>query len=307
MLPVYRERLSLRELYDRAECLRELLRECVVCPRECKAQRLEGKFGVCRSTDQLFISSSGPHYGEEPELVGWGGSGTIFFTSCNLKCAYCQNYEISQVRLGHPISIEDLAEIMLRLQDRGCHNINFVTPTHFTPQIVNAVAIAADCGLSIPLVYNCGGYESVRTLRFLDGVIDIYMPDIKYSDNRLAKMYSGAPRYWDSVREAIREMHRQVGDLVINRRGIAQRGLLIRHLVLPNDLAGSRAVLDFVANEISLDSYVNLMDQYRPLNRAYRYRELHRRITSREFWSVVEYARSLGLHRGFEWPVSVLN
>jgi len=255
----------------------------------------------------LFISSAGPHYGEEPELVGWGGSGTIFFTSCNLKCAYCQNYEISQLRLGHPISIEDLAEIMLRLQDRGCHNINFVTPTHFTPQIVKAVAIAADRGLSIPLVYNCGGYESVRTLQFLDGVIDIYMPDIKYSDNRLAKMYSGAPRYWDIVREAIREMHRQVGDLVVDRRGIAQRGLLIRHLVLPNDLAGSRAVLDFVASEISLDSYINLMDQYRPLNRAYRYRELNRRITSGEFWSVVEYARSLGLHRGFEWPVSVLN
>ncbi len=298
--PVYCQRLTLRELKERSERLRELLKECVVCPRECGARRLEGEFGVCRSTDVVMISSAGPHYGEEPPLVGWGGSGTIFFTSCNLKCAFCQNYEISQLRIGQTITAEELAHVMLGLQDRGCHNINLVTPTHFTPQIVQALAIAVQRGLHLPIVYNSSGYESLRTLQLLEDIVDIYMPDIKYSSNDVACRYSGAPDYWDIVRPAIKEMHRQVGDLVIDGRGLAHRGLLIRHLVLPNGLAGSRAVLDFIAKEISLNSYVNIMDQYRPLNRAWRYPELNRCITANEFQDVVSYARSLGLHRGFE-------
>lgn len=301
MMPTYRERLTLRELNERSEALRELLKKCVVCPRECKARRLDGEFGVCRSTDAIVISSAGPHYGEEPPLVGWGGSGTIFFTSCNLKCAFCQNYDISQLRIGETITTEHLAEVMLRLQNRGCHNINLVTPTHFTPQIVEALTIAAERGLALPIVYNCSGYESTRTLELLEDIVDIYMPDIKYSDDETARRYSGAPGYWGIVRVAIKEMHRQVGDLVIDRHGLARRGLLIRHLVLPNGLAGSRAVLDFIAEDISVDSYVNIMDQYRPLNRARRYVELNRRVTSAEFNEVVKYAQSLGLHRGFEF------
>jgi putative pyruvate formate lyase activating enzyme len=307
MVPSYIERLTIHDLYDRAEELWERLDHCILCPRECRARRTCGRYGVCRSTDALTITSAGPHFGEEPPLVGWGGSGTIFLTSCNLKCAFCQNYEISQLRMGHPVSISDLATIMLNLQQRGCHNINLVTPTHFTPHIVKAIAIAAERGLSLPIVYNCGGYESVKTLKLLRDIIDIYMPDIKYSDNLLARKYSGAPNYWDIVQAAVREMQEQVGDLRLTSNGIAFRGLIIRHLVLPNEIAGSRAVLDFIAQEISTDAYVNIMEQYRPTHRAYLVPELNRRITVREFTNVLEYAREVGLHRGFEWPETILN
>lgn len=283
------------------------MRACSLCPRECGARRLEGRYGVCRSTLRLTISSAAPHYGEEASLTGINGSGTIFFTSCNLKCTYCQNYEISHMRLGRPVSSDEIAEIMLRLQRSGCHNINFVTPTHFTPQIVEALVKAVDGGLSIPLVYNCGGYESVQTLRLLGDIIDIYMPDIKYSDNETARRFSGAPRYWDVVRGAIREMQSQVGDLEIDDRGIALRGLLIRHLVLPNRLAGSRAVLEFVSREVSVNSYINIMDQYRPAYGAIRYDELGRTITSSEYEEVLEWASALGLHRGFLHRTDTLN
>ena len=279
--------------------MREMMKECVICPRECGAKRIEGKYGVCRSTIELVISSAAPHYGEESPLVGHRGSGTVFLTSCNLKCLFCQNYDISHMRYGRRITTGQLAEIMLGLQRGGCHNINFVTPTHMTAQIVEAVAVAAEQGLSIPLVYNCGGYESTRTLKLLEDVVDIYMPDIKYADNEIARRYSGAPSYWDVVRPAVLEMHRQVGDLSLDERGIARRGLLIRHLVLPNRLAGSRTVLDFIARNVSLDAYVNIMDQYRPAYRAIRYSELSRGITAKEYNETVEYARRLGLHRGF--------
>lgn len=297
--PAYRSRMSVEELSNRAAELREMMRACSLCPRECGARRLEGRYGVCRSTLRLTISSAAPHYGEEASLTGRNGSGTIFFTSCNLKCTYCQNYDISHMRLGRPVSSDEIAEIMLRLQRSGCHNINFVTPTHFTPQIVEALIKAVDGGLSVPLVYNCGGYESVQTLQLLEDVIHIYMPDIKYSDNETARRFSGAPHYWDVVSEAIREMHSQVGDLEIDDRGIAQRGLLIRHLVLPNRLAGSRAVLEFVSREVSVNSYINIMDQYRPAYRAIRFDELGRTITAREYEEVLELASALGLHRGF--------
>lgn len=307
VLPSYRARLTIEELKNRANELKELMRECMLCPRECGARRLEGKYGVCRSTADVMISSAGPHYGEETPLTGSRGSGTIFFTSCNLKCTFCQNYDISQMRMGRQVSLRELSEIMLRLQRGGCHNINLVTPTHVTPQIVEALVYAAENGLSVPIVYNCGGYESLQALRLLEDVVDIYMPDIKYSDNEAARRFSGAPWYWDVVRLAVQEMHRQVGDLVLDERGIARRGLLIRHLVLPNRLAGSRMVLDFIAQRISVYSYVNIMDQYRPAYRALRYNELSRMIKTREYSEVLEYASRLGLHRGFLWDPASTN
>jgi len=264
------------------------------------ARRSEGETGECHSTDEVIISSIGSHFGEEAPLVGSFGSGTIFFTNCNLACEFCQNFDISHLGIGEKITIEDLAGAMLKLQQRGCHNINFVTPTHFTPQIVDALILAIEKGLELPIVYNCGGYESVETLKLLKDIIDIYMPDIKYSINENALKYSGVQNYWETVKLAIKEMHRQVGDLKISKRGIAQRGLLIRHLVLPNDVAGTKKVINFVADEISIDSYINIMDQYRPAYNANKYEKLNRRITPSEFKEVVDYALSRGLRRGFE-------
>lgn len=300
MFPLYLEKLTPNDLKERSEALYELFVECRICPNECKARRSEGATGKCHSTDEVIISSVGPHFGEEPPLVGSFGSGTIFFTNCNLSCKFCQNYDISQLGRGEKVSIEDLAGAMLKLQQRGCHNINFVTPTHFTAQIVEALIIAVEKGLEIPIVYNCGGYESVETLKLLEDIIDIYMPDIKYSIDENAIKYSGIKNYWEVVTNAVKEMHRQVGDLKISKRGIAQRGLLIRHLVLPNDVAGSKKVFDFVADEISTDSYINIMDQYHPAYNAYKYEKLNRRITPSEYKEVVDYASNKELKRGFE-------
>lgn len=293
------EKLTPAELNSRADTLQNMLEECRLCPNECSVNRLAGETGNCHSTDEVVISSYGPHFGEEPELVGLYGSGAIFFTNCNLSCIYCQNYDISQLGIGNRISIDELANIMISLQSRGCHNINLVTPTHFVPQIVEALIIAIEKGLEIPLVYNCGGYESVETLRLLEDIIDIYMPDIKYSDNEIATRLSGIKNYWNVVRSAIKEMHRQVGDLHIDRKGIAKRGLLIRHLVLPNNLAGSEKVIDFIADEISRETYLNIMDQYHPAFKAAEDKKLKRRIKPDEYERVVEYARFKGLHRGF--------
>lgn len=275
------------------------MKECRICPRECGARRLEGRYGVCHATDQVFISGAAPHFGEETVLVGRHGSGTIFFSSCNLKCLFCQNYDISHLRSGQPVTTDELAALMLSLQAMGCHNINLVTPTHFTAQIVQALARATERGLHIPIVYNCGGYESVETLALLDGIVDIYMPDIKYSDNRMAKKWSGVSDYWDVVRLAVKEMHRQVGDLRTDGWGIARRGLLVRHLVLPNNIAGSKAVLEFVARQLSAETYINIMDQYHPAFKARNLPPLNRRIRLDEYDRVVGYARALGLHRGF--------
>ncbi len=298
-LPAYRSRLTIGELTGRAAGLRELMRKCTLCPHNCEARRLDGRYGVCRSTADAVITSAGPHYGEEAPLTGSRGSGTIFFTSCNLKCTFCQNYDISQMRLGRRVSTLELAEIMLRLQQGGCHNINLVTPTHMVPQFVEALIHSVKRGLSLPIVYNCGGYESVSLLKLLEDIVDIYMPDIKYSDNEVARKFSGAPGYWDIVRSAVKEMHRQVGNLVVDAKGIAERGLLIRHLVLPNGLSGSSAVLDFISREVSASTYVNIMDQYRPAYRALRYNELSRTIKQSEYREVLEYAMQVGLHRGF--------
>lgn len=300
MIPLYLEKLTISDLRQRAEKLHQLLIECKICPNECMAKRTEGETGECHSTDEVIISSVGPHFGEEPPLVGSHGSGTIFFTNCNLSCEFCQNYDISHLGIGEKISTTDLAGAMLQLQQRGCHNINFVTPTHFTPQIVDALILAIEKGLELPIVYNCGGYESIETLKLLEDIIDIYMPDIKYSIDENAFKYSGVQNYWETVKSAVKEMHRQVSDLKISKRGIAQRGLLVRHLVLPNDVVGSKAVIDFIADEISTDTYLNIMDQYRPAYHASKYEKLNRRITPSEYKKVVDYALSKGLKKGFE-------
>jgi putative pyruvate formate lyase activating enzyme len=275
----------------------EILRDCTLCPRGCHVDRTAGKKGYCRTGDKPFVSSWGPHFGEERPLVGARGSGTVFFGNCNLRCVFCQNYSISQGGEGVEISHERLADIMTSLQRAGCHNINLVTPTHQVPAIVRAVKLAAVQGLRVPLVYNCGGYESIEALKILEGIVDIYMPDFKYSDNVSAKKYSDAGDYADRAKSAIREMHRQVGDLLLDERGIARRGLLVRHLVLPADIAGTGEVVRFIAEEISADTYINIMDQYHPCFRAFGSPPLDRRITEKEYSDALKYAVRAGLKR----------
>jgi putative pyruvate formate lyase activating enzyme len=243
------------------------------------------------------MSSYGPHLGEEDPLRGWRGSGTIFFTRCNLKCQFCQNHDISQTDAGYEAEPEQLASIMLELQGQGCHNINFVSPSHVVPQIMAAVLIAAEAGLRLPLVYNTGGYDSMAMLQLLDGIIDIYMPDMKYVDAEIARRYSKIPDYPQVNQVAVREMHRQVGDLHINSMGLAVRGLLVRHLVLPGNLAGTDQIVQFLATEISPDTYLNLMDQYRPAYKAHHFPELNRRISRLEYEAALKLARQAGLVR----------
>ncbi len=274
-----------------------VMSDCTLCPRECHVDRLAGGTGFCRTGAKPFVSSSGPHFGEEKPLVGIHGSGTIFFGNCNLGCLFCQNYSISHLGEGVEISHERLAELMIMLQDSGCHNINLVTPTHQSAAILRALLIAKDKGLQLPIVYNCGGYESVETLRLLDGIIDIYMPDFKYADAKYSALYSDAEDYPDRAKEAIREMHRQVGDLVMNSSGIALRGILLRHLVMPGGIAGTAEVVRFVAGEISKDTYINFMDQYHPCYKAFEHPPLDRRITKREYDEAIRLARAAGLTR----------
>lgn len=288
---------DVKTIKKRAQLAWKLLNLCRVCPRECGVNRQKDeRTGFCRMGAKPRINSYHTHFGEESCLVGTGGSGTIFFSSCNLACVYCQNYEISQLRLGEEVEIEDLAKMMISLQKRGCHNINLVSPTIWVPQILKALVIAVEKGLKLPLVYNTGGYDSVETLKIMDGIVDIYMPDIKYSDSKIALKYSLVPNYWEVVQEAVKEMHRQVGDLVIDERGITQRGLLIRHLVLPEGLAGTEKVMKFIAS-LSKNSYVNIMDQYYPTNKAHLYLEINRKITPEEYHKAVETAKGYGLHR----------
>ncbi|MFH0748753.1 MAG: radical SAM protein [Candidatus Bathyarchaeota archaeon] len=298
--PSYLKLYETGELEKRVRRLNKILESCELCPRKCRVNRCSGQKGYCKSGKELVISSYGLHFGEEPEITGRNGSGTLFLANCNLLCLYCQNYEISHLGQGAEISFESAADILLHLQKQGCHNINFVTPTHFTPQLVKVISIAAGKGLKLPLFWNCSGYENVETLRLLDGIVDIYKPDIKYSGCTPANKYSNAPDYFERCQEAVREMYRQVGDLQSDNRGIAQRGLLVRHLVLPSNLAGSEKVLDFLAKEISKDCYVNIMAQYRPCGKAGEYPELNRRPTLPEYVRVINYARKLGLHRGFD-------
>jgi len=270
---------------------------CDVCAWECPVDRRAGKLGVCRTGELARISSYGPHFGEESPLSGTRGrgSGTIFFTRCNLRCQYCQNHDISQTDRGDEVEPESIAGMMLKLQSRGCHNINFVSPSHVVPQILAAVLIAAQAGLRIPLVYNTGGYDSMAMLELLDGVIDIYMPDMKYSDPVVAKRYSRIPDYPQINQKAVKEMHRQVGDLSVDKDGIAVRGLLVRHLVLPDNLAGTDEVVRYLCERVSQNTYLNIMNQYHPAYKSHHYPALNRRLTDQEYQSAVEFAIAAGM------------
>jgi putative pyruvate formate lyase activating enzyme len=295
--PAYRSLFELGRLAARAELAREHERACDLCARNCRVDRTTGRLGACRTGLQARVASHGPHHGEEDPLRGWRGSGTIFFTWCNLRCLYCQNHDISQSAAGGYLTSLQLARIMLELQASGCHNINLVSPSHVVAEILEALVIACEGGLSLPLVYNTGGYDSPQALALLDGVIDIYMPDMKYSDASVARRYSRIGRYPSVNRAAVLEMHRQVGDLVIGDDGLATRGLLVRHLVLPGGLAGTRAIVRFLADEVSPNTYLNLMDQYRPAFNARDHPPLDRRITREEFNAAVQLARQAGLTR----------
>ena len=295
--PAYISALKEGKLQEKIDQAQERLRECNICPRNCKVNRLEGETGFCKIGARAVISSANPHFGEEAPLVGSGGSGTIFMTSCNLQCVFCQNYEISHLMEGQEVDTDTLGGLMVGLQRLGCHNINFVTPSHVVPQILEAVKWAAEEGLRVPLVYNSGGYDSVETLRLLDGVIDIYMPDLKFMDARISKELMNAPDYPEVARAAIIEMHRQVGDLQINEKGIATCGLLVRHLVMPDDLAETRKAMRFLATEVSTNTYVNIMNQYRPCGRAHEYPKLDRSVTRDEYTRAIDEALEEGIER----------
>jgi putative pyruvate formate lyase activating enzyme len=295
--PVYLSLLRSSELRQRVQQAYDHLEACDLCAWECRANRTAGKMGVCRSGVLARVASYGPHRGEEAPLSGWNGSGTIFLSRCNLRCQYCQNHEISQTDAGDELEPEALAEIMLRLQAIGCHNINLVSPSHFIPQILAAVLLAAQAGLNLPLVYNTGGYDSIVALKLLEGVIDIYMPDMKYASPQIARTYSKARNYPQHNQAAVLEMHRQVGDLQIGDDGLALRGLIVRHLVLPNNLAGSSKILRFIAEHISLNTYLNLMDQYRPMYNARNFPKLKRPLRIEEYREVLAESQSLGLYR----------
>ncbi|HEY9121490.1 MAG TPA: radical SAM protein, partial [Brevefilum sp.] len=273
------------------------LANCDICPLECGVNRLKGELGICQTCEFPRVSSYFPHHGEEGPISGNRGSGTIFFSRCNLRCIYCQNSDISQRSAGSEVHPEELAKMMLDLQSAGCHNINFVSPSHIVPQILAAVHLAAKSGLQIPLVYNTGGYDSPAMLSLLDGVMDIYMPDMKYGNKLTAWKYSKVKNYPEVNQQAVLEMQRQVGDLKLDEHGIAYRGLLVRHLVLPNGLAGSETILKFLAEKVSKQVYLNIMAQYHPAYKAGEYPELSRRIRTEEFQAVVAIARRLGLTR----------
>jgi putative pyruvate formate lyase activating enzyme len=298
-VPSYIHLFEKGELSERIQLLQEFLKECRLCPRECRVNRLDGEVGFCQARSELMVSSAFPHFGEEPPLVGYRGSGTIFLTHCNLRCLFCQNYDISHLGSGEYITSPGMTRIMLRLQEMDCHNINFVTPTHYVPQIVASLPEAIEKGLRLPIVYNCSGYESVEVIRLLEGIVDIYMPDVKYMDEKYSKRFSNAQDYPEVIKIVLKEMHRQVGDLTTNSKGVAERGLLIRHLVMPHGVASSEAVLKFIAEEISVHSYVNIMDQYRPEYRAHEYPEINRRITHKEYLEAIQWAKHYRLYRGF--------
>ena len=296
LYPSYRRLLAGDTPGERISAASGMLSACNLCPRACGVDRTRDERGFCNGGVLARVSSFGPHFGEESPLVGRRGSGTIFFAGCNLRCCFCQNYDISHLGEGRDVTIDELAAMMLRLQEGGCHNINFVTPTHFVPQVLEAVMAAASKGLKLPIVYNCGGYETVETLRTVDGLIDIYMPDFKFWDEASSQTYCDAPDYPEVCKRAVREMHRQVGDLLI-KNGLAKRGLLVRHLVMPGKLRETEEIMKFLAEEISVDTFVNVMDQYRPCYHAERFPEIGRRLTGDEFGQALELAARAGLRR----------
>ena len=295
--PAYQDLFHKGLLRERAEEIYQKLAACDLCPRYCQVDRIRGEIGSCGVGASAWVSSYGPHHGEEGPLRGRFGSGTIFFSGCNLTCVFCQNADISQQVSGRPVTPAELSSMMLELQAHGCHNINLVSPTHVVGQIAQAIALGAEDGLSLPIVYNTGGYDALETLRLLGGLVDIYMPDMKYYQAAIGAAYSGVPDYGEVNQQAVLEMHRQVGDLVLDPAGIAQRGLLIRHLVLPDGAAGSSAILRFIADKISLNTYLNIMDQYRPAYRAWQHPGLDRSLTRQEYQAVIAEAEALGFSR----------
>lgn len=295
--PAYTRLAESGELDRRVRDAQARLSSCDLCPRLCRVNRTEGDFGFCATGRHAIISSAGPHFGEESPLVGSRGSGTIFVASCNLGCDFCQNAEISHEKLGREVTADEWADLMLGLQARGCHNINIVTPSHVVPALLEALVVAAGGGLHIPVVYNTGGYDCTETLKLLDGIVDIYMPDFKFWDPGVAERFAGARDYPQRAREAIQEMHRQVGDLMICEDGVAVRGLLVRHLVLPEGLAGTAGVTRFLAEEISPDTYINIMDQYHPAGRVSQLGPLTRRVKREEYEYALANARDAGLRR----------
>ena len=296
--PGYLKLFRSGELEERASQAFRHLEKCDLCARYCYVNRLLTITGaVCRTGERAVVCNFGPHHGEENVLRGWKGSGTIFFSWCNLRCVFCQNWEISHKGEGEEASPIGLAKMMLELQEQGCHNINLVSPSHVVAQILAALNVAARSGLCVPLVYNTGGYDSPEALALLDGVIDVYMPDMKYGDSTVARKHSKVRNYVEVNRAAVKEMQRQVGDLTVDENGLARRGLLIRHLVLPGNLAGTEQVLAFIASEISRNTYLNLMDQYRPCYRAEEYPPLDQPITSEEYRAALTLAKRYGLHR----------
>ena len=287
------------KLPELSELLDRILNKCVICPHNCRVNRIKGEKGFCRAGYRPVISSAMLHHGEEPPISGAGGSGTIFFSHCNMKCAYCQNYQISQESEGIEYSIPELAESMAGLQNSGCHNINFVSPTIWIPQIIKALFAAKKKGLSVPTVFNTGGYDNPRIIKMLDGIIDVYMPDMRYSDNDMAKKYSSVEEYVLYNRESVKEMYRQVGGLKLSEEGVAKKGLLVRLLVMPGNIGGIKKTLDFIKNELSTDVYLSIMAQYHPVYKAFKYPELNRRITAKEYLDVVRYAEKKGFSYGW--------
>ena len=305
--PAYLKLHKTGELKKRAEKLWAIMESCQLCPRRCGVNRLNGESGFCRTPGAtLFVSAAHPHFGEERPLVGRGGSGTIFFTHCNLRCVFCQNWEIAHLGRGYEKNISELASTMLRLQKIGCHNINLVTPTHYSAHILKALDIAAERGLRLPIVYNTSGWERIEIVRILDGIVDIYLPDFKYWDSDMSAKYSSeAESYPQITSKAILEMHRQVGVAQPAKDGIMQRGLMIRHLVMPNNTGGSEKIMQWIAENLPKDTYVNIMAQYNPAYKAYDYPKLSRRITREEYAQVVKKAKKIGLSNldlpGYWW------
>jgi len=294
--PAYLKLHKSGELKKRGNELWSIMESCKLCPRKCGINRLEGNEGFCQASSELEVSSYNQHFGEEKPLVGRRGSGTIFFTNCGLRCVFCINWEISQDGRGIPRSVEGLANMMLHLQKMGCHNINLVTPTHYSPHIILAVDIAAGKGLRLPLVYNTCGWERPEILKMLDGIVDIYLPDFKYSDGKMAARYSSnAETYPEITKAALLEMHRQVGVAKPARDGLMYRGLMIRHLVMPNDVSGTKGVIEWIAENLPQDTYLNIMSQYRPMYKASEYKEIARKITRSEYRDAVKWAKEAGL------------
>ncbi len=303
-MPSYRHLYESGELKQRVEKAKELWKSCNLCPRNCGVDRSKGELGICRTGASLKISSVLPHFGEEPPLTGEKGAGAVFFSSCNLRCLHCQNYEISWETWGKDVQPEKLAGEMIRLQEAGCHNIDLVSPTHMVPQLLQTIELAADMGLRLPLVYNSGGYDSLHVLKLLDGVIDIYLPDMKYADEAVALRLSGVKQYPYYNRLAVKEMFRQVGPLQTDKKGVAKKGLLIRHLILPNGLSGSFSTLAFIRDELPRETPVSLMSQYHPSYKAKDDPQLQQALSRKEYDSVMDKFEELGLTEGYQQELS---